>query len=147
MKSTLMMMLMTTLLATGCATQTPQPEPLPEDPSKALQQEMLNSFMQQKLSQNGPSLLCDQSSYTSCYNISHQQCLQEVSSKNAFCVEKANTTFNGFTPENAKSYGKYYGACIAFAHMMMHSNKLQEIGACLKDAKLEKSKVVESLMK
>lgn len=135
-------------LISSCASTPPPASSGSKDTE--LKKEFLNEFARAKLKKNGPSLLCDQQGYLRCYEISHQQCIAELSSAKEACFQRAEKKFPNdlSNASDIDAFSKYYVTCLSFHHVVRHSSKdTKALGACLKNVKWDKAQRDRSLLK
>lgn len=114
-----------------------------------LRNDLVVGLLKSKFEKNASSLLCGQKAYTSCFNITQEQCMEELASAQKQCVGSANEKLPANpTEKDIKTYGARISMCLALKHMLNHPTELQSIAACLKDIdkKMDKAAGMKSLL-
>ena len=140
MKKISILFLLILAMISGCASQATNAHNSRDD-------ELIIEIMKEKYRKNGPSMLCDQPFYLSCYELTKEQCISELSDNSDKCLETANEKFPKITSGNRKDYSDYYIKCVLARHLLMHADKHEEIGMCMKEARLDKKLLMQSLLK
>ena len=112
--------------------------------------DLMDEFIRSKLHKNGEHVLCDQKGYRKCYDLSHDQCLYEVSALKDVCYKKMEKKFpNPITTEmEADRLIVYFGTCLFIHHAITSTEKdTSEIPACVKSIEWDKEQRDKSFMK
>lgn len=147
MKKTSMVILIAFIA--GCATSS---SVVKNESSNPIDGSMKNEFVEEivlkKFEENGEFILCDQPSYSRCFNISKDQCAAEIAPHKIKCMEKAKEKVpNMHEKEDITKFTSYFLVCMAMNQMLLHSDKVGEIGQCLKTAQYDEEIGQKSFLK
>lgn len=133
----------------GCAGNQPRQSAQTPDPRKQdMIDELTSDIITAKLKENGTSLICEQPSYQNCFQISAQQCYRETNPYKEQCFNRAmqKTPDTGGKEGVRQLFGHYF-VCIASKNLANHTDRMKEIGACLKTARFDTDLGMKHLFK
>ena len=128
----------------GCAPTQEQKTAEVLTPAEQVAWEMFH----EKLRVNAADVPCEQSSYTSCFDIIAEHCIKEVSPFTADCYDRAQTKVGNMTSkETATEFSSVLIACIIFQHMSQYPDEHAKIAACLEDYSVGEAQIRRSVLK
>ena len=105
-------------------------------------------MFQEKLKANAPDTLCEQSSYASCFDITAEHCIEEVSPFTADCYDKAQAKVGSMTSEEtATKFSSVLLACMIFQHTSQYPDEHVKITTCLEDFSVDEAQIRRSILK
>ncbi|HEY9097372.1 MAG TPA: hypothetical protein VIN38_00740 [Thiobacillus sp.] len=108
--------------------------------------EFADEFTRAKLKKNGEYLFCDQAGYLTCFQVTREQCLQELTPLKNNCLDRSNKKFpDRLTNEKEiDRYATYFSVCMMLQHSAAKDTR--ELGACLKNVEWDKAQRDRSLL-
>jgi len=113
-----------------------------------MEQEIVNSFLKEKLKANGADMLCSQSAFTQCFGRTNQECVSDLSPHSIPCVNKSEEKIAVIRDE--EELGRFlelYLACMSTKSLVRHSSKLEEINSCVAEYEVDEDALTRSLYK
>jgi len=102
----------------------------------------------EKLRVNAADVLCEQSSYTSCFDITAEHRIKEVSPFTADCYDRAQAKVGNMTSqETATEFSSVLLACMTIQHTSQYPDEHAEIAACLEDYSVDETQIRRSVLK
>ncbi|WP_225465978.1 hypothetical protein [Vibrio vulnificus] len=123
------------IFISGCATQS------------EVDQETVD-FLVDKYNVNAPAVLCTQEGYTSCFEISTNQCLSSLSEKvNTDCRVSAEMRYDHVTSENFEPYVRYYNSCLKGHLLNQYEGKVEKLDKCISESHYDEDEAMKALLK
>lgn len=118
-----------------------------DDPARTYALDFIDEFTRAKLRKNGEYLFCDQQGYLDCFNVSRQQCLDELAPLKTGCLERADRKFPDrmVDEQDVDRYAGYFSVCMMLRHSA--SKDASALGACLRNVEWDKAQRDRSLLK
>lgn len=132
------------VLLIGCASQYTQ-----KTQQKKRTEELVSRMLEEKIKKTLVNILCDQTSYLLCFDISREQCIGELTEYNSECYNEAKEKVSGplTIEKNAENFVTIVFMCMMFKHIAVHAENAQEIGECFDKASFDKATAVRSIHK
>jgi len=134
------------VLLCGCAAQPPVSS-APEQPAApsaapaasqpaaenaALEHELANRFLREKLAEHGELLLCSQKAYLACFGIGKSHCLKETAPFRGQCFNAAAARAGELDlGHNDARFGALFISCMVGQHLLDYGAGSNRIAACL----------------
>ena len=125
----------------GCVTTAEKPK------KNNLIKEIVAEATLDKLHANGNDLFCVQPEYLACFDITQQQCINDMQENEEFCVSKVEKKLPNKTFDEVDDYSQFYAMCLVTSHVTTHLDKLDQIGPCLKRLELDQDLFRDTLSK
>jgi len=112
-------------------------------------EEYVSEIIEEKFKKNLSNVLCDQPSYLECFDITREQCIEELTEYNVECFNKAKEKVSGplTNKKNGEKFGTIAMMCIALNHLSIHAENAEEIAGCMEKSSFDDAAVLRSFLK
>lgn len=123
-----------------------------KDSSGTLTTEEINidmriELLSEKFQKNGYKLLCREEAYVQCFEITENQCADDIRSISEGCIKYASKKIEEIATlkERSGKFGEIYSVCLLNKHVVMYPETSEKIKACVETVKVDRVKMKKSL--